>query len=129
MAQPKKIKVQVIDGGNVERNHNEMMKYLNRTYKTFGWTCGRKEKWLYGRLRPGRRLRKIPFFIGKCVFWNIDMCNRRDAYYVQETINGWKQKAVFKGTFDKCGEWMDRHHIPRCDDWNIVHETEYDVDE
>lgn len=129
MKQPNKIKLRVCEDSTVERNHKEMMKFLNVTFRNFGWNCGQKEKWLYGRLRPWRKLRKMPIIFGKCVFWNIDRGKRRDVYYVQETINGWNQEAAFKGSFEKCGEWMDKHNIPHgTDNWNIVHEDEYGVD-
>jgi hypothetical protein len=125
MKQPKKIKVRVIDAGRVERNHEEMIKFLNPTYKTFGIDCGRKEKWLYGRLLPGRKLRKMPTVIGKCVFWRHDVRFRRDVYYVQETIGGWGQEAAFKGTWYECVEWLDANPWTYPGNWKIVHENEY----
>jgi hypothetical protein len=130
MKQPKKIKVRVIADGSVERNHTEMMKYLNVTYIPQDTLCGVKFKYLYGHLYPGRKLRKLPTYFGKNVFcnrdWLLSRSEKRDAYCVQETIGGWRQNAAFYGTWYECVEWLAEHQ--NSGNYDIVHESEYDVD-
>lgn len=47
-------------------------------------------------------------------------------YYLQETIDGWRQLAFFKGTYEEClrvkKEWCHNGS------WAIIPENEYDVD-
>ena len=47
-------------------------------------------------------------------------------YFVQETIGGWKQNAVFNGTFEECQEYVTE----RCHNgsFNIVADCDYTVD-
>lgn len=47
-------------------------------------------------------------------------------YYVQETIGGWRQNAIFCGTHEECEAYYDEN----CSNGNysIVHEDEYEVD-
>lgn len=49
-----------------------------------------------------------------------------DKYFVQETIGGWKQTAIFFGTYDECRQFEAQHCLN--DNFNIVHESEYEVD-
>lgn len=52
-----------------------------------------------------------------------------DMYYVQETIGGWKQTAIFNGTYDECvGYYHKRHLGEGTAVYAIVHEDEYEVD-
>lgn len=47
-------------------------------------------------------------------------------YYVQEIIGGWRQVAVFEGTFEECMDYKNE----RCfsGSWDIVSELDYKVD-
>ena len=49
-----------------------------------------------------------------------------DMYYVQEIIGGWKQNAIFQGTYEECQEYM----AERCHNgsYSIVPEWDYGVD-
>lgn len=50
-------------------------------------------------------------------------------YYVQETIGGWRQNAIFEGTLEECEEYFDSHFCwygTNC--YAIVPEEEYEVD-
>ncbi len=51
---------------------------------------------------------------------------KKEMYYVQEKIGGWKQNAVFGGTFEECEEYYDEccHN----GSFAIVPEQDYEVD-
>lgn len=54
----------------------------------------------------------------------METINQEEIFYCQETIGGWRQVAVFSGTYEECLEF--------CEDQNgqyyIVPESEYEVD-
>lgn len=49
-------------------------------------------------------------------------------YFVQETIGGWRQNAVFCGSLNECREYMNERCTKSNDCWNIVPESDYRVD-
>ena len=49
---------------------------------------------------------------------------KEDKYYVQETIGGWRQNAIFSGTLDECKEYMKDCY----GNFAIVKEDDYEVD-
>lgn len=49
-------------------------------------------------------------------------------YYVQETIGGWRQNAVFEGTLEECQNYYNSNHLYTQCGWSIVSEEEYEVD-
>lgn len=46
------------------------------------------------------------------------------TYYVQEVIGGWKQNAIFQGTFEECLKFMSSCF----GNYSIVSDHEYEVD-
>lgn len=52
-----------------------------------------------------------------------------DKYFVQETIGGWKQNAIYSGTYDECLYFEQEHNLNSgTSSFAIVHESEYVVD-
>lgn len=49
-----------------------------------------------------------------------------EKYYVQETIGGWRQTALFEGTYDECQEYMES--VSTSSSISIVSEADYEVD-
>lgn len=49
-------------------------------------------------------------------------------YYIQETIGGWKQNAIFSGTLQECENYFDSNPILYNGNYSIVSEKEYKVD-
>ena len=49
---------------------------------------------------------------------------KTSKYYVQETIGGWRQNAIFDGTLNECEEYMKDCY----GNFSIVHEDDYEVD-
>lgn len=47
-------------------------------------------------------------------------------YFIQETIGGWRQNAIFEGTYEECQEYMEEW----CHNGNyaLVAEDDYEVD-
>lgn len=51
---------------------------------------------------------------------------KEEIYYVQETIGGWRQNAVFQGTYNECEKYIAEWCHNGC--FNIVSEDDYEVD-
>jgi hypothetical protein len=51
----------------------------------------------------------------------------KTMYYVQETIGGWRQSYMFRGTYNQCRNYMARLTDTRAS-YNLVSEFEYEVD-
>jgi len=51
---------------------------------------------------------------------------KTEKFFVQETIGGWRQNAVFEGTIEECQKFV----AERCTNgsYTIVHEDDYKVD-
>lgn len=47
-------------------------------------------------------------------------------YYLQETIGGWRQVAIFEGTYEECLKFRNEYCFSG--NWAIVNEFEYRVD-
>lgn len=47
-------------------------------------------------------------------------------YFVQETVGGWRQVAIFEGSYDECLEYRNSNCFHG--NWAIVSELEYEVD-
>lgn len=52
----------------------------------------------------------------------------KPLYYVQETIGGWRQNAMFSGTKAECERYYEENPILAKKTIDIVHEYEYKVD-
>jgi NDP-sugar pyrophosphorylase family protein len=51
------------------------------------------------------------------------------TYYVQETIGGWRQPAIFKGTLEECQKYYRDYYCGYGNSiYHIVHEEDYEVD-
>lgn len=48
-----------------------------------------------------------------------------EKFYVQETIGGWKQNAIFSGSYNECEEYLSDLHNGS---YAIVSSEEYTVD-
>ena len=48
-------------------------------------------------------------------------------YYIQETIGGWRQRAIFQGTLKECEEYYEDNHLHN-GNYRIVSEDEYEED-
>lgn len=48
-------------------------------------------------------------------------------FYVQEKIGGYRQNAIFDGTFDECVAYWKENRL-RYGNYDIVHEDSYEVD-
>ena len=49
-------------------------------------------------------------------------------FYIQETIGGWRQNAIFSGTFQECKDYFENNPILYYGNYSIVSENEYEVD-
>ena len=49
-----------------------------------------------------------------------------DYFYIQEIIGGWKQTAVFGGSYEECMDYYEKRITNG--NYSIVHEDEYMVD-
>jgi hypothetical protein len=47
------------------------------------------------------------------------------TYYVQETIGGWRQNAIFQGSKEECEKYLESCHNGH---YAIVAEEDYEVD-
>ena len=47
-----------------------------------------------------------------------------ETWYCQEKIGGWRQNAVFSGTYEECQEYNNSHN----GQYAIVSDDEYEVD-
>ena len=54
------------------------------------------------------------------------MTTKETTYYVQETIGGWRQNAVFNGTLKECSRYLDENY--HRGSYSIVSESDYKVD-
>lgn len=53
----------------------------------------------------------------------------KDKFYIQETIGGWKQNAIYEGTYNQCATYFMEHNLNYGNAiFDIVHESEYVVD-
>jgi len=52
--------------------------------------------------------------------------NNDETWYVQETIGGWRQKAVFSGSYQECLDYLSDTYINGS--VALVPESEYEVD-
>jgi hypothetical protein len=63
--------------------------------------------------------------------WAKDLLDRishiRGYFYIQETIDGWRQRAIFKGTLKECKEYYMDNYLYH-GNYAIVHEEEYEED-
>lgn len=59
--------------------------------------------------------------------WRTANC-QKDIYYIQETIGGWRQNAVFQGTYEECQEYWDENPMLYYGNYSIVNISEYEVD-
>lgn len=51
---------------------------------------------------------------------------KTEKFFIQEKIGGWRQNAVFGGTFEECQEYMAEN----CHNgsFQVVAESDYEVD-
>lgn len=54
------------------------------------------------------------------------MKNNDESWYVQETIGGWRQNAIFSGTEEECRKYLEDDTSNNA--IRLVHESEYEVD-
>lgn len=69
-----------------------------------------------------------PYEVGYNGALRIDLLSENEIkipqFYVQETIGGWRQNAIFSGTLEECEEYMKDCY----GNFAIVHEDDYEVD-
>lgn len=51
-----------------------------------------------------------------------------EKFYVQQTLGGWKQNAIFSGTEEECQEYFDTANLATQIGWAIIPERYYEVD-
>ena len=56
----------------------------------------------------------------------MDKKTKEKTWYCQETIGGWRQNAVFSGTYEECREYLEENL--NSGSFQIVPEWEYEVD-
>ena len=50
----------------------------------------------------------------------------KKTYYVQETIGGWRQNAIFCGSKEECKKYLNENY--HNGSFNIVADCDYEVD-
>lgn len=49
-------------------------------------------------------------------------------WFIQQTIGGWRQNAVFQGTIEECEKYYEDNHLHSQVGYSIISEEDYEVD-